>query len=680
MTLKASVIERIRGPYWSTEFNSEDVYGVFDSVGPMNSIFYSTIFSLAWFVEKVCKNKQGKPLKLQPFQMVLLDGLWTKKFPMMLASRGAGKTFILALYCILRAMLMPGSKIVIVGAGFRQAKLVFKYIEELYNASPLIQEAVGAGERPKYGSDAATLQVGLSSITAIPIGDGDKIRGLRATILIADEFAAIPEEIFDIVIAPFTAVHANPAERAEIMKFIRKLQELGTSEHIVNLIRKTQGFGNQIILSGTPSHKQNHFYKRYCVYKMFIESSGDPQKIKRALEERALHTTGRVDTIDKKDVESMSRIWDQYVIYQVPYNGLPEGFLDEDQIRSDRAAFPKYRFEMEYEAKFPDDSHGFIRRSWIERATPHTNVSGFSVPVELYGDPRATYVMGIDPARHNDNIAIVVLKLTDHGKEFVFCDAWEKTQFHVTANKIREVCRRFNVQYIAMDQGGGGDAVYEWLCKKQDGVEDNELIWVIPDQIEKFGQKSDLAAPGRKILEIVNFTAWSSSAAHALAAAIEQCNLLFPYKAFSDEAFNQYMRHFSVDHISESIKIKLQEDLWGVDDWEAELINGKPKLGVMQHIDECINETCAIVREVSPKGAESFELPSLSEQPEGLDMRRRDRWSALMLANYAAKVYQGHGHKITAGMPGGMRPGKRDASGIQRKGNSMWFNPKRYQP
>lgn len=675
MVINVQTINKIRGPYWTTDFNHEDVYNVFDDVGPMDSVYYGAQFSLTWFVEKICRNKQGKPLKLQPFQSVMLDMLWTKKFPMILASRGAGKTFMLALYCLLKAILIPGSKIVIVGAGFRQAKLVFKYIEELYNASPLIQEAVGNGERPKYGSDAATLQMGLSSITAIPIGDGEKIRGLRATILIADEFASIPEEIFDIVIAPFTAVHANPAERAEVMKFIKRLQGLGASKNLIELIRKTQGFGNQIVLSGTPSHKQNHFYKRYCVYKMFIESAGDPQKIKRALEERALQTTGRVDTIDKRDVQSMSRIWDQYSIYQLPYYGLPEGFLDEDQIRSDRAAFPAYRFQMEYEAKFPDDSNGFIRRSWIERATPRDRFGAMPVVVELYGDPRATYVMGIDPARHNDNIAVVVLKLTDRGKELVYCEAWEKTQYNVTAKKIREICRRFNIQYIAMDQGGGGDAVYEWLCKKQDDVEDHELIWVIPDQIAKYGEKSDLGAPGKKILEMVNFTSWSSPAAHALASAIEQCNLLFPYKALEEEAFHQYMRHFVVNEVSETVKMKLQEDLWGIDDWEAELVNGKPVLGVMQHIDECINETCAIIREVTPTGNERFELPKLSEQPEGMDMRRRDRWSALMLANYAAKVYQGHGHKPTASMPGNSFGISTKARGVQKRGGAAWYNP-----
>ena len=101
----------------------------------------------------------------------------------------------------------------------------------------------------------------------------------------------------------------------------------------------------------------------------------------------------------------------------------------------------------------------------------------------------------------------------------------------------------------------------------------------------------------------------------------------------------------------------MQQDIWGLDDWDAERASkayGKkfvPCMGVMQHINECVNEMCAIMRSVSAKGTESFDLPKLSEQPEGLDMRRRDRWSALMLANYAAKVFMGTGHRPVQTLP-----------------------------
>lgn len=678
--IKASDIRKLRGSPWQNNWNANDLAQIFDSSGPLHSIYHMASFDLAWFVEKIFNNQQGKPLKLESFQQVMLDLLWNKKFPMILATRGAGKTFILALYALLKALLVPGSKIVIVGAGFRQAKLVFKYIEQLYEASPIVKEAISHWGGPKYGSDAATLRVGLSSIQAIPIGDGEKIRGIRATVLIADEFASIPEDIFDIVIAPFTAVHMNPAERAAQKRFTKRLQSIGADERLIRAIESTQGFGNQIVVSGTPSYKHNHFYKRWCIYMAFIKSKGDASSLKRALEEQQLQSTGRWQQISDDDVKHAETTWRQYAIYQLPYTALPEGFMEEDIIRTSRASYPTHRFAMEYLSQFPDDTDGFIKRSWIDRATPR-GPEEQPVFVELYGDPRATYVMGIDPARFNDNLGVVVFKITARGKEMVYCQAWDRTQFSVSAQKIREIIKRFNVSYVAMDQGGGGEQIREWLCKKVDGVEPEDFIWVIPDQMEKYtGDKSGMGAPGRKILEMVNFnTNWISEAAHGVESDIEQANILFPHRADADNVYDQYMKHFGLSSISDSEKMYLQQDLWGVDDWEAEQLSGRvgervmPTYGVMQNIDECLNETCAIVRMVSAKGTESFELPKLAEQPDGMDMRRRDRWSALMLANYAAKVYMGTGHKAksSSGRPAG--PGARRSSytsrGVNRRGS-----------
>jgi hypothetical protein len=682
VNLTSGQIRRKKGKKWETVFTRDDVVEVLESQIPTQSVFYGAQFSLSWFVEKVLNNQQGKPLKLEAFQAVMLDMLWNKKFPMVIASRGAGKSFILAVYALIRAILVPGSKVVIVGAGYRQAKVVFKYIEQLYNSSPLIQEAIRHQGGPKYGSDSATLQVGLSYIKALPIGDGTKVRGERATVLLADEFASIPEDIFNHVLSPFTAVHANPAERAETVRFIKRIKKLGASKDLVTSIEDTQGFGNQIVISGTPSYKHNHFYHRYKAYLMFINSGGNLRSLRRALEERALQTTGKADSISEKDVNSMIRTWKHYAVYQLPYYGLPEGFLDEDNIRSDRATFPKSRFAMEYEAQFPDDSDGFIKRSWIERATPSPTPEDPGVKpvsVELYGDPRATYVMGLDPARWNDNFGCVVLKLTPRGKELVYCTAWRREEYTISAKKIREICKRFNISYICMDKGGGGDATYEWLCKKQDDVDDSELIWLIPDQLEN---KSDLSAPGRNILEFVNFAGnIPADLAHSVEAAIEQCEILFPDRADELEIHNQYCRHFNAEELNDREKLELQRDIWGLDEWEAAQEDEDSRMGVMQHIDECINETCAIVRTVSPKGTESFDLPKLSEQPEGLDMRRRDRWTALLLANYAAKIYLGHGHRRKSVI--GAQPGKprnysasaRHRGAGQRRGAAAWFNP-----
>ncbi len=187
---------------------------------------------------------------------------------------------------------------------------------------------------------------------------------------------------------------------------------------------------------------------------------------------------------------------------------------------------------------------------------------------------------------------------------------------------------------------------------------------------------------------MVNFSpSWTADAAHNLVASVEQRNLLIPYKGDDDAVVNQYMRHFQEDRVDDRVIELLNQDLWGIDEWEAERMTSEAKrggenvrfratMGISQHIQECINETCAIVRSVTPGGTEQFTLPKLSEQPEGLDMRRRDRFSALMLANYAAKVFQGHGHRAsnrpgtTPGYQGTRKP--RTSRGVKTRGSVRW--------
>jgi hypothetical protein len=61
-----------------------------------------------------------------------------------------------------------------------------------------------------------------------------------------------------------------------------------------------------------------------------------------------------------------------------------------------------------------------------------------------------------------------------------------------------------------------------------------------------------------------------------------------------------------------------------------------------------LDETCAIELSVTENGTERFGLPKLDDQPEGLDVRRRDRYSALLLAAYAARKTYGTGFKPKA--------------------------------
>ena len=79
-------------------------------------------------------------VEILPSQALCLQEMWYRKFPMLIASRGFGKSFILSLYSMLRALLMPGRKIVVVGAAFRQSKVLFEYMDTVWRNSPLLRD------------------------------------------------------------------------------------------------------------------------------------------------------------------------------------------------------------------------------------------------------------------------------------------------------------------------------------------------------------------------------------------------------------------------------------------------------------------------------------------------------------------------------------------------------------
>lgn len=576
-------------------------------------------------------------------------------------------SFLLGLYALLRAMLCPGSKIIISGGGFRQAKVVFKYIEGFYNYSPILQKALSAYGKPTYASDNAYLNVGSSTITAIPIGDGEKIRGMRATVLLVDEMASVPEDIFETVLTPFTAVNVNPRLSNAYSTVIRKLKGMGADEKLLNLISEAQGFGNQIVISGTASYKHNHFYKRYKLYKYIIESNGDREKLKDALEAYSLETTGTINNLKTKDINTFVETYKHYCVVQMPYHGLPEGMLDEDTIATQTTKMMPSVFAMEYLAQFPEDTDGFFRRSIVESATPKSPIDT-PVEYELYGDPRASYVLGLDPARHNDNFGAVVLKITSRGLELVHCQAWNKLEWNVCASKIKEICRRFNIVRIAMDKQGGGDAVAEWLARPTSSFTDADTIWPVPEQITDpviFG------APGKRILELVNYSSsWTADNVYNLASLIQQKALLFPYRINENYTFDQFSLFYGKKEIlSEEEKTSVIQDLEGISEIEAKSQKGvKASLGVKGEVDECINELCSIVRTVNANGSEKFDLPTIAQNASG-DARRRDRFSALLLASYAAKVHRGTGIVLNIPVPGGKRKNKNSRYTITRRGS-----------
>jgi hypothetical protein len=567
---------RLKNPFLERLGKFDDPYEEFVDI---------CVNNLPWATSQILR-KNGKPLKLAPFQCVILEELWNRTFPILLCSRGASKTFMLAVYAIMRAIFQPGSKIVIVAASFRQSRLVFNYIEEFYEASPILQAATKYLSKP---ADSREIKIGDSVIMALPLGNGEKIRGVRATHILVDEYASIPEEIFQVVVRGFAAVSADPIASAEKIHVENELIKAGK----MSANQRKRQMGNQIIYSGTASYQFNHFYKLFKIHEDIIGKKfiGDATAINDAykLEEEGTFLEGEIDYRD-------------YGIIRIPYDALPKGFMDEKQIAQARATMTRSLFSMEYCCEFPTDSDGFFKRSAINGATPSFfDSTEKPVSVEVKGEPGFQYVMGIDPARKSDNFAISVVKIVGNGiYHNVFCTSFNKKTWPDMVREVRAIMQRFNIVRICVDAGGGGTIV-EDLLQDHSMLHPGEVpIWRIDDEEHR-------KLPGLHILEMVNFTpAWIAETNYGLAADIEHKRIKFPKRTVGGSAGSLE-----------------EEECWA-------------------EIDEQINEMCKIVITVTKTGVQHFDLPDIPDSPSAKGMlsnERKDRYSALLLSSYAARSF-----------------------------------------
>ncbi len=273
-------------------------------------------------------------IDIHPFQLVVLQELWNRKFPMFIASRGSSKTFSLALYCLLRALFHQPCKIILTGSGFRQAKLLFDYMEVIWNKSPILRNIVGEDQRqgPRRDIDRCTFFIGQSEVIAIPTGSGEKIRGLRANYIIVDEFSSINREIFETVIRGFAAVSATPVDNVKKAAGIQILKSLGM--YTAEMEEDDYTLGNQIVIAGTAYYSFNHFYTYWKKYKDIIESGGNRDKLEEIFQ-------GEVP-------EDFN--WRDYSIIRLPYDYLPKGFMDDVQVAQAKALSHSAIYLMEYGA------------------------------------------------------------------------------------------------------------------------------------------------------------------------------------------------------------------------------------------------------------------------------------------------------------------------------------------
>ena len=311
-----------------------------------------------------------------------------------------------------------------------------------------------------------------------------KIRGLRGHLIVTDEFAQVPEEIFDMVIRPMGATVTDPMEK------VRRLEEL--KENLASGYLTQEEFdaelagqtSNKIICTSSAYYTFNHMYRRIQAYEQKIEEGNK-----------------------------------NYGVHYVSYKDMPPAFLDIDNIDNAKSTMSKSAFSIEYDAIWESDSDGVFKASLIDACR------NSKLQVKLKADAGRKYIMGVDPARSSDAFAIVVIEV-GNPSSIVYATQAVGKKFPEMAQTIFDLCDRFCIGSFMMDagSGGGGIAIKDLLANEQ--FFKGRLILDKEDEEYK-------NVDGRKILRMHDPKPKSiAEAVYASVNLLEQNLLNFPYPPY----------------------------------------------------------------------------------------------------------------------------------------------------
>lgn len=447
---------------------------------------------------------------------------------------------------------------------------------------------------------------------------------------------SINPEIYETIVAGFTAVSQNPVDNVKEHARRKAMKKAGVwSENLEHsfLARKS----NQSILSGTASYDFNHFASYWKRYHAIIEAKGDKKKLQYLLGDVELG-----ETFEKLD-------WRDFSIIRIPYELYPPGFMDEKTVMRAMATMHAGISSMEFNCVFSKDSMGFFRRSLIESIVanesntnkdtwPHWCSGPFDPKIrgsESYG-----YVYGIDPAAEEDNFAVVILEIHPEHQRLVHVWTTNRTSFKerqkagltditdyfaFCTRKVRDFMRVFPCLRIGIDTQGGGHQLCEALHDPDKMYQGELALWPV---IEEDKEKETDDQPGLHIIEMINFSKadWTAEANHGLRKDMEDKILLFPrFDSATLSIANVYDQE-NFDKlkgiVGESKALKLYDTL---EDCALEIESLKDELSTI------------VMTQTGVVGRDRWDTPEVKLQDGKKGRLRKDRYSALVIANMLAR-------------------------------------------
>ena len=545
-------------------------------------------------------------VKLFPFQHMAVKSMLESDYFLGVWSRGMSKSYTTGIFAILDAILNQGIEIGIMSRSFRQSKMIFKKIEDIA-AKPeayLLKQCI---THVSKNNDEWLMEIGKSRIRALPLGDGEKLRGFRSHRIIIDEFLLMPERIYNEVIVPFLSVVQNPTQREELYNLETQLIEKGEMKEEDRYVWPN----NKLIALSSASFKFEYLYKLYEQYDNLIHNPKPTDSSKRC-------------------------------VMQFSYDCAPVQLYDQNLINQAKSTMSESQFQREFGAQFTDDSSGYFK---ISKMALCTVPDGETPSVEVVGNPEDEYVIAVDPSwsetEGSDDFAIQVIKV-NYEKQMgtlvhSYALAGASLKDHI--KYFLYILKNFNVVAICMDYNGGVQFMNS--CNESELFKDEKIeLKCVTTEFERpeeyqsnlYTAKSEYNKTDyRTVFMRKPTSAWIRQANELLQANFDHRRIYFASRAMDDHYKSQINKRIGI----ENLKFSNVSDLDKAD-------VGARMIDFVEHLSDMILLTkteCALIQiTTSAQGMQNFDLPANLKRKSGPDKPRKDSYSALVLGNWMTKI------------------------------------------
>jgi len=514
-------------------------------------------------------------------------------------------SFTTGIFAAMDAILNQGVYIGIISKSFRQSRMIFNKIEEIAK-SPKAAYLSQCITRVSKSNDQWVMEIGRSKIIALPLGDGEKLRGFRFQRMIIDELLLMPEKIINEVILPFLAVVENPTERQKIYDLETKMIEAGkmTEED------RHRWSHNKIIGLSSASYKFEYLYKLYQQYENLILNPSNKDNAHR-------------------------------VIMHLSYDCAPKQLYDQNLLDQSKATMSEAQFEREFGSIFTDDSSGYFK---VSKMAACTVPDGEGQSVEVVGDKNSEYILSFDPSwsesEGSDDFAMHVIKLNADKRFGTIVHSYALAGANLKKHIVyfHYLYTHFNIRMIVGDYNGGVQFINscnESEIFKKAGI---QIQCIDSDFDDPQNYNADLRSArnqynveSKKICILRKpSSSWIRSANEMLQAAFDHKKIWFAGTALDDDYSRQKSAVIPIDEIAFS-RYNDEGDSYA------------KQIDLIEHLKDTIDATkvqCALIQvSTTANGSQSFDLPYNLKKQRNADKARKDSYSALVLGNWLMNIY-----------------------------------------